>query len=115
MRISAKDGTLKKQPKEFVDMVTNIKPGEIYIHSFPNQIIFYYNEFGVPVPALFYVTEVDDIGTRFSSRDRIVRGYRGREKDGKFIATEKTSCWCSQLADTDKFDGKCEIDLNQVS
>ena len=97
---------LSTQPQHFVDMVTNIRPGQLYIYSYPDQIIFTYDNTGRPQAALFYVEEVQPITTRFGSRDRIVRGWRCHQdpngSDG-IILIERRGVWCSQLADTEPF------------
>jgi hypothetical protein len=104
--------TLKEQPKEFVDMVTNAKPGDIFIHSFADSIIFSHDLLDNPQHAIFIVESVEPITTRFDSRDRILRGgkyrFRGggyhlekRNKDLVFV--KKESLWCSQLAGTEKY------------
>ncbi|HRW21928.1 MAG TPA: hypothetical protein P5509_08145 [Bacteroidales bacterium] len=100
-------GTLKNQPQEFVDMVTNAKPGNCYIHSFPSSIIFSYDAMGNPQPAVFVCESTEPITTRFGSRDRILRGarYKFDKLNEKLIKVENTSVWCSQLADTEPFPG----------
>ena len=100
-------GVLKNQPQEFVDMVTNAKPGMGYIYSYPNQIVFSYDIDGNPQPAIFVCESVEPITTRFGSRDRILHGarYKFDKLNEKLIFVEKTAIWCSQLADTEPFPG----------
>ena len=102
---------LKSQPKEFVDMVTNAKEGDLFIYSYPSQIIFSYDALGNAESALFLVESVDSIGTRFGSRDRILRGWRCKpgKEDCTIVKVEKTSVWCSQLANTDKYNKEFTI------
>jgi hypothetical protein len=102
-----KHGVLKSQPQEFIDMVSNAKPGNAYIYSYPSSIIFSYDTNGMPQPAIFIAESVEEITTRFGSRDRVLRGARYSltpdNNSVKFV--EKTSVWCSQLADTEVFPG----------
>lgn len=106
-----KNKCLSTQPIEFTDMVTNAKPGDLYIHSYPNSIIFSYDRNGNPQTALFLVDKVEEISTRFGSRDRVLKGWRCKQdKENKnLIKVEKTFIWCSQLESTDKFPGKIKI------
>lgn len=105
MRI--KTGILREQPQQFVDMVTNAKPGVGYIYSYPDSIIFSYDAFGNPQPSIFIADTVEPITTRFGSRDRIMKGgrYCFDKNNDKIHFVEKTSVWCSQLADTEPFPG----------
>lgn len=63
---------------------------------------------GNPESALFLVESIEPIGTRFGSRDRILRGWICKPgiEDNTIVKVEKTSRWCSQLANTDKFTGE---------
>ena len=111
MNIS-KNKCLRTQQTEFIDMVSNVKVGDLFVRSFTSSIIFKYDGNGIPKTTLFYVDEVKPITTRFGSRDRIIKGRRCFLSDSdEYVIemSEKESKWCSQLADTEKYDGTFKI------
>lgn len=87
--------TLYNQNKEFVDLVSNVKSGNIYLRR--------YTEFLVKghVCLYFLVDSVEEITTRFGSRDRILRGYKCRIENNELIKMESESVWCSKLKNTE--------------
>jgi len=94
--------TLKNQDKEFVDMVTNAKVGDVYLrdcHFLVNGMVANY----------FLVDEVEEITTRFESRDRILKGFKCSESEGVLTKIEKSVVWCSNLKNTENLVDKFNL------
>ena len=86
--------TLRNQDKEFVDLVTNAKTGDVYLLDSR----FLVN--GV-VASYFLVSHAEEITTRFGNRDRILRGWKCSESNNELKKIDTCSVWCSNLDNTE--------------
>ena len=94
--------TLNDQGKDFAEMVTNAKKGDLFLYS-----TRFMNSGGMAT--LFLVESCEKITTRFGNRDRILSGWEAYEKNDVVHLIQKSKKWCSNLAHTEKFQGKFKI------